>query len=252
MLAAQPRAEWDAGPAAPQAGRTQTPPGWADTKRKARDLTLEGKDVEAVALFERWVAEHPNFPEGHFRLGAAEESLAQGLVANRAPGHETTRVKHFEAAAGHMRRARELAGPDAPFLMLRALIDLHGVIGLNRPAEYERLVREGVARYPAEPQAHGYLLALLAAKGESIEAAVRAARTAIPPGADGRVALAGALVAQVGRSRQPDAGAGADAAARGLAPGRRSAEAGTGPRGCPARPGKRSGSTGDVVQARIP
>ncbi len=197
VVASQPRAERDAGPAPAQMDRSQAPPGWAETKRKARDLTLEGKDTETVALFAKWVAAHPHFPEGHFRLGGAEESVGRSLVVNRTPSHETTRMKHFEAAAGHVRRALELGGRDAPFFMMRSLIDLHGLIGLNRPAEYERLVHEGVTRYPAEPQAHGYLLGHLAAKGEPIETAAHAARAAIPPGPGGRVALAGALVAQV-------------------------------------------------------
>jgi hypothetical protein len=96
-----------------------------------------------------------------------------------------------------MRRGLQLTGPDTSFFMMRALIDLHGVIGLNRPAEYKRLGRDSVTRYPAEPQAHAYLLGLLATSGEPIEAAARAARAAIPAGPDGRVALAGALVAQV-------------------------------------------------------
>jgi hypothetical protein len=196
LAAQQPRGA-SAGPPALQTQRPETPPGWADTKRKARDLTREDKHREAVALYERWVAAHPDFPEGHFRLGEAKESLAVALVVSGAPNQDAERIRHFEAAASHMRRALDLAGPAAPFLMMRALIDIHGVVGLGRPAEYARLVRAGVTRFPAEPQAHGYLLALIAAKGEPIDAAARAARAAIPEGPDGRVALAGALVAQV-------------------------------------------------------
>lgn len=188
-----------AGPAAPQAGRSQTPPpGWSETNSKALDLTLEGKDLAVLAMYEQWVARHPDFWDGHFRLGAAHESVARAMFTSRAPDAQATRTKHFEAAAVHMRRGLELAGPDASFLLMRALIDLHGVIGLNRPAEYERLVREGVRRYPAEPDAHAYLLAVLATKEEPIEAAARAARAGIPAGPRARVELAGALVSHVG------------------------------------------------------
>lgn len=188
----------DAGQAARQPGRPETePPGWSETRRKAMDLTLEGKDREVLAMYEQWVAKHPNFADGHFMLGAAHESVARALITSRAADAQATRIKHFEAAAVHMRRGLELAGPEASFFMMRSLIDLHGPIGLNRPAEYEKLVREGVTRYPAEPHAHAYLLALLATKGEPIDSAARAARAAIPKGADARVDLAGALVAHV-------------------------------------------------------
>jgi hypothetical protein len=186
------------GPAAPQVGRSQTPPpGWSETIRKSFDLTLEGKDQAVLAMYEAWVAKHPGFAEGHLMLGGAHESIARATFTSRAPDAQATRTKHFEAAAVHMRRALEVAGPDASFMMMRPLIDLHGIIGLNRPADYERLVREGLARYPAEPHAHAYLLEILAAKGEPIEAAARAARAAIPKGPDARVELAGVLVAHV-------------------------------------------------------
>lgn len=204
VLSARPRAvSSGAAPATPQAARPQTPPpGWSETRSKALDLTVEGKDLAVLALYEAWVARHPDFADGHFRLGAAHESVAAGMVTSRAPDARTTRTKHLEAAVLHVRRGLELAGPDASLLMMRSLIDLHGLIGLDRPAEYERLVREGVARYPAEPLAHAYLLELLATKGEPIEPAARAARAAIPAGPGARVALAGALaghVATIGR-----------------------------------------------------
>lgn len=198
VLTAQPDAA-SAAAAPPQAGRAQTPPpGWRETTSKTLDLSIAGRDQEVLAIYEAWVAKHPGFSEGHFMLGGAHESIARGLFSSRAPDARATRTKHLEAAAVHMRRGLELAGPDASFLMVRSLIDLHGAIGLDRPAEYERLVRDGVARYPAEPLAHAYFLALLASKGEPIEAAARAARAGIPSGPGARVRLAGSLVAQVG------------------------------------------------------
>ena len=186
---------WSLSMPAMQAGRTQAPPpGWSDAKSKGLDLLIEGKDLEVVALYEQWVARHPNFPEAHFMLGAAHESVARSAVVRRLPDASATRKKHLDAAVLHMRRARELEGRRADFLSARALIDIHGVIGLNQPAEYERLVREAAAQYPAEPLAHAYLLALLAGKGEPIAAAARAARAAIPRGPAARVDLARAMV----------------------------------------------------------
>lgn len=172
----------------------QPPPGWAEVRSRALDLALNGKDLEVLALYERWVAAHPDFAEGHFMLGAAHESVARAAAASRLPGAAGTRRTHLEAAVLEVRRARALAGRQAPFMWLRALIDLYGIAGSNQPAEYERLVREGAAQYPAEPLAHAYLIALLAGRGEPIDAAARAARGAIPPGPDARVDLADALV----------------------------------------------------------
>ena len=164
---------------------------------KAFDSLREGKELAALAVYERWVARHPDFWEGYFALGGAHESVARAVFTSRGPDAQATRTKHFEAAAVHIRRGLELAGPEASFMDMRVLIDLYGVIGLNRPAEHERLVREGVARYPAEPFAHASLLEVLATKGEPIEAAARAARAAIPKGPGARVALADALVTNV-------------------------------------------------------
>jgi hypothetical protein len=142
------------------------PPGWSAAMKKALDLMVDGKDLEAVAIYEQFVASHANFAEGHFMLGATHESVARAAVARRAPDALTTRKKHLEAAVLHMRRARELAGRRAPFDWVRGLIDIHGVRGLNQPAEYERLVREAAALYPAEPLAQEYLRALVAGQGE--------------------------------------------------------------------------------------
>lgn len=199
VLAAPPRAASSgAGSTTAQAGRSETPPpDWLETWTKATHLAAEGKNAEVLALYEQWVAKHPDFGEGHFELGQAHEAIARVMVMSGAPDAQPTRQKHLEASALHRRRALELAGPDAPFRMMRALIELHDHVGLNRPAEYERLVRESVVRYPAEPGAHAYFLALLASKGNPIETAARAARAAIPKGPEARVELAGALVAHV-------------------------------------------------------
>lgn len=187
-----------AGLEATQAGGAQSvPPGWAETKSKTLDLTLAGKDLEVVAIYEQWVAKHPDFSEAHAMLGAAHESVARTMLTSHAPDVSVARTRHFEAAVLHLRRALELADPrdrQYTFMIMRTLIDLHGLVGLNRPAEYERLVLEGVKQFPAEPFAHAYLLEVLAKKGEPIDAAARAARAAIPKGPGALVNLADILV----------------------------------------------------------
>ena len=197
-VAAKPRAEGRGTPPARQAGTAETtPPGWKEAKSQALDLTLSGKDLEAIALYEKWVARYPSFAEAHFMLGAAHESAGRATIGSRVPDARASREQHYDAAILHMRRGLELAGRRAPFDWMRGFIDIHGVVGVDRPAEYERLVREAVARYPAEPHAHAYLIALLAQQGQPIAAAAGAARAAIPKTADARVALAGSLAAFV-------------------------------------------------------
>lgn len=180
-----------------QSAAETTPPGWREAKSQALDLTLAGKELEVIALYEKWVARHPDFAEAHFMLGAAHESAARATIGSRAPDARASRAKYYDAAILHMRRAFELAGRRAPFDWMRGFIDIHGIVGAGRPAEYERLVREAVTRYPAEPQAHAYLLSLLAQQGQPIEAAAAAARAAIPKTAAARVDLAGGIAAFV-------------------------------------------------------
>ena len=176
-----------------QAAAETPPPGWRQATSKALDLTLEGKDLEVIAMWEKWVAQYPKFGEARMMLGAAHESAARSIRSGRAPGGLAARDQHYDAAILHMRRAIDEAGPRAPFDWMRSLIDIHGLIGVNRPADYERLVREAVKRYPAEPYAHAYLIAMLAERNQPIEAAAAAARAAIPKTADARVSVAGSL-----------------------------------------------------------
>ena len=47
------------------------PPGWSETLNKTLDMTIAGKDAEVVAIYEKWVAEYPNFSEAHAMLASA-------------------------------------------------------------------------------------------------------------------------------------------------------------------------------------
>jgi len=194
-LTAWPRAE--AAGASPMLQAETSPPGWREAKSKALDLLVSGKELEVVAIYEKFVAQYPSFAEAHIMLGATHEAVARAAVRNRVPDPLAVRAKHYDAAILHMRRGLELAGRQAPFDWMRGFIDIHGLIGVDRPAEYERLVREAVTRYPAEPHAHAYLLSLLAQKGQPIDAAAKAARAAIPKTADARAGLAGSIASFV-------------------------------------------------------
>ena len=167
------------------------PPGWSEALRQTLDLTLASKHTEVIAIMEKWVAKYPSFVEARAMLGAAHENLGRDIRVSGAPDARVKSVPHYEAAVEHFRRALDL--PGAGFDVMRALIDIHGLIALNRPAEFERLVREAVKRYPAEPGAHDYLIALVAGTEGLLDEAVRAALVALPKTADARADLAGYL-----------------------------------------------------------
>lgn len=174
-----------------QAARPAAPPGWREAVSQSLDLTLAGKHTELIAIFEKWVAKYPNFLDARMMLGAAHENLGRDALTSGAADAAARSVKHFEAAVVHFRRAMELPGADIG--AMRVLIDVHGPVGLNRPAEYERLVHEGLKRFPTEPDAHAYLIALLASKEAPLDSAIRAALAAVPKGPDSRATLAGVL-----------------------------------------------------------
>jgi hypothetical protein len=58
-------------------------------------------------------------------------------------------------------------------------------------------VRDAVKQYPANPYAHGYMLTMLADRGQPIDSAATAARAAIPKTAEARTDLASFVVSHV-------------------------------------------------------
>ena len=165
------------------------PPGWSEAVQTMMDLTLDGKHQEVIALAGKWAAKYPTFVDAHLMLGGGYESLGRDLLRVKKDATSAERVKLYETAASHYRRAFELGG-ERPELTIRTLIDIYGSIALNRPAEKEKVVREAVVRYPASPLAHSELITLLLVKGEqpaAVEKAVAAARARLPKTVDARL-----------------------------------------------------------------
>jgi hypothetical protein len=181
------------------------PPGWSEAAQTMRALTLDGKDREVVAIAEKWVARYPEFAEAHLRLGGASESLARQLAGSRTPEAMANRTKLFETAAAHLRRGFDLGGGAYPDATIRAVIDIYGAIGLNRPDEQEKVVREAVARFPAQPISHAEMITLLLTKGAApaiVDKALLAARASLPKTADARFEMASLLAFKAaGRDR---------------------------------------------------
>jgi hypothetical protein len=95
----------------------------------------------------------------------------------------------------HFRRAFELGGGESPWITIRALVDLYGFGALDRPGEQEKIARDAVVRYPAEPVAHVELITSLLKRGADAEAAkaAAAARAALPKTAEPRFDMASRL-----------------------------------------------------------
>jgi tetratricopeptide (TPR) repeat protein len=179
-----------------------TPAGWRETTRSTLEMTLAGKHDEVIAIYEKWVANHPAFGDAQAMLAGAYEAKARDVLVKRVPDAGVVALNLFEKAAIHARRAFELGGPD-PRSAIRALIDIYGPIGLNRPEEQERVIRDAIRRYPAEPLAHSEFIALLIAKGDNIDRALAAARATLPTAAKTRLEYADLLLVQAQRAREP-------------------------------------------------
>jgi len=177
------------------------PPGWHEAVRSTLDMTLAGKHDEVIAIYEKWVAKYPDFGDAHSMLCGAYEAKARDLLSRRVPDAGSLALKLFEQGASHARRAFELG--DDPRNAIRGLIDIYGPLALRRPDEQERVVREAVKRYPAEPLAHAEFILLLIGKGESIDNALTAARSAIPNVADAQLEYADLLSRQAERVSDP-------------------------------------------------
>lgn len=179
---------------------SQEPPGWSATLSKTIDLEVHGRLADVVAIYEKWVADYPKFADAHVMLAGAHEQLGRAALRSRGADAAKISASEFERAAVEYRRAVELTPPNSVGMRrdpIGGLIDLYGPAELDRPAEYERVVAEGLRRHPADPLAHAYAITILARKREPIDRAVRAARAATPNSAAGRTELASALMARV-------------------------------------------------------
>ena len=176
-------------------------PEWRQTLMSTLDMTLAGKHDEVIAIYEKWVAKYPDFGDARSMLCGAYEAKARDLLSKRVPDAGPLASKLLEKAAVQARRAFEIGGD--PRTAIRSLIDIYGPFSLNRPDEQERVIREAVVRYPAEPLAHAEFIALLIKKGDPIDTALSAARSAIPAAADPRLEYADLLRDQAQTAREP-------------------------------------------------
>jgi hypothetical protein len=177
------------------------PPGWRDATKTTLDLTLAGKHDEVIAIYENWVAKYPRFAEAHVMLAGAYEAKARDLLVKRVPDAGAAALKLFEQSAAQLRRAFALGGD--PRVVIRPLIDIYGPLGLNRPDEQERAIRDAVGRYPADALAESEFIGLLVTRGEPIDSALASARTALAKDPNARLEYAESLLQRAQRAPEP-------------------------------------------------
>ena len=202
-LTAESKALWNKGreviaaAAAQRGDAPATPPlpkvpdGWYDDAAKARDLAAAGKHAEPLAIYEKYVASHPDFADAHDLAAGTHQSMGDAIKATGAQP-SATRRRHFETAVKHYRRAAELAaaGADMP-RQYWALFELYGEDHLNRPADADALARDVVKRYPADAASHMMLVKIFATTRQTglMASALDTARALVPTTPEARQKL---------------------------------------------------------------
>lgn len=145
----------------------QAPAGWNDTLTRASRLLLQGKSVEAIALYEKAVQASPSFDAAHYGLAEAHLVAADALKPQGA-SQAAARRRHLEAAAVHYRRAIDL-GSGQNLMAMASLVTVYGKDGLNRLSEAEAFARQLVQAHPSTVVWHVKLAGLLFDQGRLAE-----------------------------------------------------------------------------------
>jgi tetratricopeptide (TPR) repeat protein len=112
-----------------------TSPDWEEQFNRANKASAAGQHDQAIAIGEAYLEKHPGSIDGH--LMVADALAAAGQAASDA-----NRVARFEQAATHYRQVVETTADSLTRLnALRQLVELHGVRGLKKLDEAERLAR---------------------------------------------------------------------------------------------------------------
>jgi TonB family protein len=167
---------------------------WRAVSRWNNRLADDGKVQEAIAGFNKYLAERPGFHEVHAQIAALL------IRAGRDSKDPARRTSSLEQAAVQLQHVVDLA-PTASErnVAVEQLLGLYGPEQLNRPGEQEAVARAMVKRSADVPAGH-YILAtvlLRAGKSSEAESVLRGARAAIKPTAVSRAEMAGQLVQRI-------------------------------------------------------
>ena len=161
---------------------------WRDAQAKAIVELSDGRRKEDAAVYEKFIAAHPEYAPARLALGRSLQQQADEIT-DRTPKSVATRTRLLELAASHYRRVVDGAtDPIDAVFALDALIDTLDTRNLNRPAEAEALARQAVAKYPDHPMLVMRLLKLLlpTARAATTGNALQNARALVPAKAESR------------------------------------------------------------------
>lgn len=164
---------------------------WRAVGRWNARLADAGHVEDAIAGYNKYLAERPGFYEVHDRI--ADLSMR----AAREAKNDAARNANLERAAASLQELASLApAGSARDYAFRQLLDLYGPAQLKRPAREEATARAMIKRQPAAPSGHAALTAVLLRTGRSADAetALKSARTATATTAPARAGLASAFV----------------------------------------------------------
>lgn len=155
--------------------QTSAPPDWTATVSKAKQLTVDGRHKDVIAVLTPVVHAYPKFADGHVWLGIAYEAMGREQAA---AGDRAGALKVLDTAVLHMNHGFELGGGENPEITIRGLVDLLGLLG--RAEAREKTIKTAVARYPGLPVVHWYAVQLAIEEGAEITGSLRTARAGIP------------------------------------------------------------------------
>lgn len=128
------------------------PPGWLEAEQGFARLFAEEQPAEVVKICERFVRDHPEFPDAHLNLAGALESVGKDI--RRVGGDAALARQHLERAATHYERYHSLVGGNERAVASRALMFLHDETGLADPVKAEAFARRWAEEQPRALSAH--------------------------------------------------------------------------------------------------
>ena len=170
---------------------------WSAIRRWNSRLAADGRVAEAIEGYNRYLAERPGFYDVHAQI--AELSLETAREAK----DEKVRTANYERAAASLQQVVDLAPtPSEREGAFVKLVEVYSPGQLKRPAEQEAVARAMVKRQPAALVGHVALASVLLQNGKTADAdaALRAARSSLKPGAAPRADLASGLLRAIHES----------------------------------------------------
>jgi tetratricopeptide (TPR) repeat protein len=170
---------------------------WRAIRRWNAKLAADGKVTEAIEGYNRYLAERPGF------YGVHAEIAELSLETAREAKDERVRTANYERAAASLQQVVDLAPTqserEGAFVKL---VEVYSPGQLKRPAQQEAVARAMVKRQPAALIGHVALASVLLQNGKAADAdaALRAARSSLKPGAVPRADLASGLVRAIHES----------------------------------------------------